>query len=107
MAGVNAPNHFGYWIPALPRRARPGSLGRTDRQRCLRRDATAQSSEPNAMALRSEGGALRAASAASFSGRLQQRQQSPQQLGWPRWAAADVQVDRDHVADAANHGVAS
>jgi hypothetical protein len=59
------------------------------------------------MALWSEGGALRAASAASFSGRLQQRQQSPQQLGWPGWAAADVQIDRDHLLDAANDGIAS
>ncbi len=31
------PNRFDYWIPALPRRAKPGSLGRNDRQRCLRR----------------------------------------------------------------------
>src|SRR5256714_13336398 len=27
-------NRFDYWIPALPRRAKPGSLGRNDKQRC-------------------------------------------------------------------------
>ena len=27
-------NRFGYWIPALARRAKPGSLGRNDRHEC-------------------------------------------------------------------------
>jgi hypothetical protein len=27
-------NRFDYWIPALVRRAKPGSLGRNDRQGC-------------------------------------------------------------------------
>ena len=43
----------------------------------------------------------------SFSGRVQQREQSGEQLDRPGWAAADVQVDRDDVADGAHHGIAS
>jgi hypothetical protein len=42
------PNRFDYWIPALPRRAKPGSLGRNDRQRCLRRRQGSQAASSNA-----------------------------------------------------------
>ena len=38
---------------------------------------------------------------------VQQRQQSCEQLDRPGWAAADVQVDRDHLLDGAHHGIAS
>ena len=41
------PSRFDHWISALPRRAKPGSLGRNDRQRCLRRQAS-QAASSNA-----------------------------------------------------------
>ena len=39
--------------------------------------------------------------------RLEQSQQAPEQLGGARRAAANVQIDRQHVVDPARHRVAA
>src|SRR5438105_2825502 len=51
-------NCFGYWIPALARRAKPGSLGRNDRQGCCGM-MRSPSSEPYAIALKGKEGVCR------------------------------------------------